>query len=246
MTDMRARPADLFEIADLREGYRKEAGCQIVRDSILPRGLADPYLVVVDGDIAGYAGIWNKHFPGRLTECFVSAEYRPRALEFLRALVRATGAMELEVQTNILDGRNLLDHSTSRSWVENLLFEEGAATQLRVPGVSFRLRREGDVGPPGEWVAEEADRVVGAGGWLTHYNPPYADLFMEVAEDSRGRGIGGYLVQELRRACTRAGQRAAARCDPANEASRRTLERGGLVRCGEIRAGTLDLTGVES
>ena len=57
MTALLARPADLVEIADLRERYRREAGCQIVRDSILPRGLAAPYPVAVDGDIAGYAGL---------------------------------------------------------------------------------------------------------------------------------------------------------------------------------------------
>lgn len=239
MTEIHARAADLVEIADLRERYRSEAGCQIVRDSILPRGLAAPYVVVVNGDIAGYAGIWREHFPGRLTECFVSAEHRTRELALVRALADASGAIELEVQSNIHDGRRLLDHATSRWWTENLLFAEGAETRLRVAGVTFRLREAQDLGPEGEWVVEADGQVVGAGGWLTHYNSPYVDLYMEVAEEWRGRGIGGYLVQELRRVCANAGHRAAARCDPTNEASKRTLERGGLVHSGEILAGIL-------
>jgi len=88
-------------------------------------------------------------------------------------------------------------------------------------------------------VVEKQGRVLGAGAWLTHYNPPYADLYMEVVESARGRGVGSYLVQELRRACSRASYKPAARCDPTNEASRRTLERGGLRPCGEILAGSL-------
>lgn len=41
-----ARSVGLEEVVSLRERYRDGAGYQIVRDSILPRGLADPYILI--------------------------------------------------------------------------------------------------------------------------------------------------------------------------------------------------------
>lgn len=79
------------------------------------------------------------------------------------------------------------------------------------------------------------------GGYLCHYNPPYADVHMEVEEAWRQRGIGAWFVQEVRRAALAAGKVPAARCDVTNLLSRRTLERGGLVCCGEIVEGSLRL-----
>ena len=37
-------------------------------------------------------------------------------------------------------------------------------------------------------VAALHGEVVGTGGFLLHYNPPFADLYMEVREDARRRG----------------------------------------------------------
>jgi len=105
---------------------------------------------------------------------------------------------------------------------------------------TFRARRARlpDIAE-GPWIVEEKGEVLGAGGLLTHYNPPYADLYMEVVNSARRRGVGSYLVQELRHVCAEQGLRPAARCDPKNHASRRTLERGGFKPCGEILAGAL-------
>jgi GNAT superfamily N-acetyltransferase len=242
--EIRARRADLSDVAELRGQYRSKARCQIVRDSILPRGLADPYLLEADGRVAGYAGVWNKHFLDRITELFVLPSFRRLAPVLVRSLSEASGARELEVQTNILDGRELLEECATRIRVENLLFETGPDTALDRPDLVFRRRGQDDVGPAGEWVVEKDGRVVAGGGWLTHYNPPHADLYLKVIEGVRGQGVGSYLVQELRRACEADGWAPAARCDPSNEASRRALLRGGLRPCGEILVGSLRTTEV--
>jgi GNAT superfamily N-acetyltransferase len=42
-------------------------------------------------------------------------------------------------------------------------------------------------------------RGVGERELFFHYNPPYGDVYMEVAEPFRRRGLGAYLVQELKR-----------------------------------------------
>ena len=122
---------------------------------------------------------------------------------------------------------------------ENLLFEDGPETFLTCPDAKFRARREGDAGPDGEWVVERGGDVIAAGGVLGHYNPPFADLYMAVEPRVRGDGVGSYLVQELRAACKESGAIPAARCDPGNTASRRTLVRGGMLECGRLVAGAL-------
>lgn len=93
--------------------------------------------------------------------------------------------------------------------------------------------------PIGEWGLDRAGRIVATGGLLFHYNPPYGDLFMEVAPDQRGRGLASYLVQELRRIGREGGHIPAARCDLSNAASRRALERGGMRACGQIVRGAI-------
>jgi GNAT superfamily N-acetyltransferase len=60
---------------------------------------------------------------------------------------------------------------------------------------------------------------------------------MEVAEPFRRRGLGSYLVQELKRVCYEAGKRPAARCNPTNEASRSTLQKAGFLPCGRLLTG---------
>jgi RimJ/RimL family protein N-acetyltransferase len=79
--------------------------------------------------------------------------------------------------------------------------------------------------------------VVATGGFLSHYNPPYGDIYMEVAEPFRRMGFGSYLIQELKRVCCEAGKKPAARCNPDNLASRRALEKAGLLPCGHFLVG---------
>ena len=131
--------------------------------------------------------------------------------------------------------------------VEHLLFADDMPTgpaidERSTEGLArarVRARRpEDDVRDPplagGEWVAEVDGRSVGAGGIMTHYNPPFGDLYMEVDADARGRGIGSCIVRELRAIAKAQGLEPAARCSPENEASRRTLLRGGMRQCGSL------------
>ena len=201
-----AQRTDFKNIAPLRELFRAEAGCQIVRDSILPRGLADPYRILVDGNVAGYGGVWNEHFPGRLMEFFVLPEHRGSAPHLFRSLVDVSGATHAEAQTNIALQHEMLLRHLTEPVTENLLFGDGPATNSPNPDFSFRPRAPEDTGPDGEWVAERAGEVVGAGGLLHHYNPPFADLFMEVVPPARRQGVGSFLVQELRRVCRESGK----------------------------------------
>ena len=74
---------------------------------------------------------------------------------------------------------------------------------------------------------------------LYHYNRPYGDIHMKIAEPFRRKGLGAYLVQELKAVCRVEGTVPAARCNVANLPSRKTLQRAGFVPCGNIVAGDL-------
>lgn len=238
MGTIRAEPTTLDEIRPLRERFVGAARCQIVRYSILPRGLADAWALSYGGATVGYAGVWNRHFPGRVTEFHVESTARERVPELLLTLMRRTGAHEIETQTNLPLAARTLNALGREIRVENFLFRAGESNSLVLPGALVRRRRPDDDAPEGEWVLELDGRGVAAGGFLTHYNAPWADLYYEVVPEARRRGVGSFLVQELRRLCEDAGHRAAARCDPANEASRRALVRGGMKPCGRLVVGS--------
>jgi GNAT superfamily N-acetyltransferase len=235
--DIQVRKTEFDEIAPLRELYRREAKCQIVRDSILKRGLADPFVILVDGSVAGYAGIWNGHFKGRLMEFQAQPQHQADTLPMFRELLAVSGAIHIEAQTNMPHMSDLLHEFATNISVENILFEDGPATNLSSPGTEFGRREADELGPEGDWVVRRKGKLVAAGGVREHYNPPYGDIYMKVISGERGQGIGSYLVQELRHVCYQIGRKPAARCDPDNEASRRTLQRGGLLPSGRLLAG---------
>ena len=91
--------------------------------------------------------------------------------------------------------------------------------------------------PVGDWGLECEGALVATGGFFTHYNPPFVDLYMEVAQPFSGRGYGSYLVQELRRLAREAGHVPAARCHTGNLASRGALQRGGMRQCARVVRG---------
>lgn len=233
------RPVEVDAIAPLRDEFRANANCQIVHDSILPRRLADVYLVTCAGEVAGYGGVWNKYFPNRVVEFYPLENHRERRGALFGAFVEVSGATELEAQTNMPMMLDLLEEFGSTPIVEKLLFEDGSATALACPKAIFRRRRPAESGPEGEWVVDLEGEIVAAGGVMTHYNPPYGDLYMEVRLENRRQGLGSFIVQELRRVCRESGLVPAARCDPDNTASRRALERGGMALCGSLLAASL-------
>jgi GNAT superfamily N-acetyltransferase len=231
---------DYEAIASMRSLYRNEADCQIVRDSILARGLANPYLILVDGRVAGYAGVWNRYFKNRVMEFHTLADRRAEASVMFRELLITSGATHIEAQTNMPLMHEMLNDFATDLTPEKLLFKENAATNLTCDGVRLRERRDRDAGPEGDWVVKRAGEVIGAGGVMFHYNPPFGDIYMEVIASARRQGVGSFLVQELRRICLRSGATPAARCDPNNRVSRKALERGGLALCGRLVTGTVD------
>lgn len=224
---------------------------QIVYDSLHTRkGWTESYLLELGGIAAGFGGVaiggpWD----GRPTvfEFHVRPEHRVRLFDLFEALLSASGARYFEVQTNE-PCLPIMLHTYGREIAsESIVFVDRFTTALPANGALFRCttpdaesreciaERQG--GP--EAVLEVDGAIVGKGGVLFHYNRPYGDLHMEIGEPFRRRGWGAYLVQELKRLAYQLGAVPAARCNTANVASRRTLQRAGFVPCAHLLVGTL-------
>lgn len=237
-------------VETLRDLYRAEANCQIVLDSALRRGLADPYLAKVDGAVAAYAGVWNERYEAykdRLTEFYTLPSVRGHALPIFREILAASRAKSIGTQTNLpLELLMLYDCATNIT-TEKILFHDAATTNLTCPGAVFRETRPEDSGRifahkvqgVGDWLLEVDGAIVATGGAAYHYNPPYGDIYMEVDEPHRRKGYGSFLVQELKRICYEAGKEPAARCNPDNFASRNTLQKAGLLPCARLLVGDI-------
>lgn len=237
--------AEYRDVEAMRELHRHEAHCQIIHDSFLPRGRAVPYVIHVEDHKAGYGAVWNN----RITEFYTLPNVRPLALPMFRALLAVSQATHVEAQTNLPLMLTLLYDCATNIIDEAILFHDVATTHLPCPNGKFRkilpeesaLIFEHYSEPVGDWGIEANGVIVATGGFLCHYNPPYGDIFMEVEASHRQQGLGSYLVQELKRVCYEAGKKPAARCNPDNLASRRTLQKAGFLPCGRLLAGEVKI-----
>lgn len=255
-----AQPSSYADVEEMRERYRAENPVQIVHDSALRRGIADAFLFRLDDQVVGYGGVWNKYHPRQVMELFLLPDHRAFELDACRRLIVASGSTHIEAQTNLPVLHRLLQALGQDVTTEAILFREpthpsgpspsSAARQAATeppPGMRFRPRTPADDGrifehlhePVGDFVIESDGVVIATGGYLCHYNPPYADLFMEVHAPHRRRGVGSYLVRQLRVEARRVGKVPAARCSPDNTASAATLTRAGLEPCGHLLSARL-------
>ncbi|HYN24110.1 MAG TPA: GNAT family N-acetyltransferase [Pyrinomonadaceae bacterium] len=239
------------EVLPLRTRYREEMNCQIVHDSIHRReGWTLSYLLDLGGITAGFGSIaiggpW-KDKP-TVFEFYVLPEHRSRAFVLFEAFLAASRAPFFEVQTNdALPTVMALTYGQDIG-TEKIVFHDRVTT-AHLPNAAILRRvtseeelrmsleqRQGG----GEWLLEVDGNVAATGGILFHYNRPYGDIYMEVTEPFRRRGLGSYLVQELKRVCYELGAIPCARCNTTNIASRRTLQRAGFVPVAHILIGSI-------
>ncbi len=245
------RATELREIEALREKYRREMNCQIIHDSIHARpGWTREFALHDDGALIGYgsvavAGPWRDNYA--LYELFVAPEHRMRTFEAFANLLPVCGAKIIETQSNGPLLATMLHAFAHNVRAESILFEDGFQTSIRPQGAGFRAVIEPDLGDlqrfeldeEARWVVTMNDEIAGAGGVLYHYNRPYGDVYMKIAEPFRKHGLGAYLVQELKAVCRAGGSVPAARCNVSNLPSRRTLQKAGFVPCGALIVGEL-------
>lgn len=241
------RKATYEEIKPLRNLYLKEQNCQIRYDSCHWRGWSDHYLFLLDENPVGYGavkGLEELKDRDTIFELFVLQPFRKSLTSFLEQLISVSNARFMESQTN--------DDLTTRCVYEKCrnirsdvyLFEDEFVPNLHIPGSIFRKRLAEDLvfgkkEAVDEYVLEIAGEIMAAGGFLLHYNEPFADLYMEVDKNHRGKGYASYILQEIKKACYLAGRYPAARCNVSNVASKASLLRSGFKIVGHMIKGTI-------
>jgi GNAT superfamily N-acetyltransferase len=251
--ELLARPVSVEEILPWRDLYRQEMNCQIIHDSLHSRqGWTQSYLLRVGEVTAGYGSIalggpW-KGKPA-LFEFYVAAQYRSRMFDLFSALLSASAPLTIEVQSNDPLLTVMLHAFADKVFSDSILFHDKLTTTHWVKGAHFRGATNEDapqiasseLDRDAKWVVASDGVVAAAGDILFHYNRPYGDIYMKVAERFQRRGIGSFLVQELKRVCYEQGSVPAARCNPKNIASRKTLQKAGFVPCGHILIGSVSV-----
>lgn len=247
---IRVNPTDLPALVPLRQLYRQEMNCQITKDSIHARpGWSLEYLLTIDNTPAAYASIaiagpW-KDKP-TVYEYFVLPDYRTRAFDLFTSFLDVTHPVAIDTQSNAPMLTVMLHTFAHNVTSESILFHDRITTHLPPPaGVTLRHPTPADnldLHPdqyPTHAVLELGHEIAATGGILFHYNPPYGDIYMDVRQPHRRRGLGAYLVQELKRIAREHNKIPAARCNVTNIPSRKTLQKAGFVPCGHILTGNL-------
>jgi len=238
--------SNLEEISHLRNLFLQENNFQIRYNACHERGWTDSYVVIYRGEKIGYGSIkGNANASDRDTvfEFYIAPSFRNLSPIAFLELVNASKAPFIECQSNDLLLTSLLYQYGQDINSNVVLFEDHFASDIKADGVLFRQRDEKDVvfehsaEPVGDYVLEANKQVVATGGFLLHYNMPFADLYMEVEEGHRKKGFGSFLIQELKRQCYLKGRVPAARCNRDNVASRATLTKAGFKIAGFMLLG---------
>ena len=243
--ELRAVRTSLKEIQTFRLLYLQEINAEVRYNACHERGWTDSYLLTANGLPVGYGSVKGQEIKGRDTvfELYMIPPFRSWANELFEALLGVSEVRLIECQTNdpVLPALMYAFASNIQSPV--ILFKEGSVTRYSIPGVIFRPRQDGDIlfehhhEPEGDYVLEMDGKIVASGGFLTHYNMPFADIYMEVTEGFKRRGLGSYIVQQVKRECYLAGRVPAARSNMENAASKATLLKAGLAIAGYMLMG---------
>jgi len=240
-------PTTLDRIELWRDMHRFEMNCQVVHDSIHDRpGLTQEYLLSVGDTPVGYGSVaiggpW-KDTP-TLYHVYVVPTHRQHLLDLYRRLVEVCGAVQITIQSNDPLATVMIHAFVTQATSNAILFHDRHVTALAPGGAIYRAATAAEAPDATaevlkyRGVVDVDSEVAATGGVLFHYNRPFGDIYMEVNEPFRRKGFGSFIVQELKRICYENGHIPAARCNPDNIASQRTLQKAGFVPCGHILTG---------
>jgi hypothetical protein len=241
---------DLKHILHLRALFLQECNFQVRYNACHERGWSDSYLINIDGVSIGYGSVKGKDDLTKreaIFEFYVMPAWWKNASAIFEKLIAVSGTTYIECQSNDLLLSSMLYEFGQNISSDVILFKDGPVTTLEIAGAIFRQRIpdehlfQHNHEPDGDYVLEVKGDIVATGGFLLHYNKPFADLYMEVREDQRQKGYGSLLIQELKKACFISGRVPAARCNITNKASKATLLKGGLEIAGYMLLGEIKI-----
>ncbi|MEO1260902.1 MAG: GNAT family N-acetyltransferase [Bacteroidota bacterium] len=246
----------LKTILPLRQLFLQENNIQIRYNACHERGWTHSYLIKLNNQKIGYGSVKGRedylNDRDAIFEFYIIPSFRKYSNLFFAELIKISQAKYLECQSNQNLLPDLLFEFSKNIYADTILFaDDGAGFKLELtpglPDVVFRKRKPGEIitgkkeGDMGAYILESKKEIMATGDFLTHYNFPFADLFMEVKKEFRGKGLGGYILQEIKKECYLAGRVPAARCNINNHASKATLLKAGFKVCGYMLVGELSL-----
>lgn len=246
-----ATATPLHEILSWRDLYRQEMQCQIIRNSLYSYAdWTQSYLLKFGSAAVGYGSIVvGGRWKGTRTvfEFYVAPQYRSHVFDLFAVFVSAAGVTAFEIQSNDILLSRLLPAWCPSPTSETIIFQDKHTTALPGNGTIIHRLFPDDIRkvfphhdqPVGDWVLEFDNRITATGGTSNHCNEPYKEIYVEVAAAYRRRGLGSYLVQELKRICYDNGHIPCARCNATDEASLKTIQKAGFVACAQILTGPL-------
>jgi hypothetical protein len=229
----------LNEIRELRMLFLQENKFQFVHDKCHYYGWSDDYLFLIDGIKAGYGCVWggnNRDDRDTIFEFYLEPPFRSFSNTFFSSLVDVSKASFVECQSNDHFMSAIVFEQAKNINAEAILFEDNNQTELFFPDIIFKRSGKLNSNPndSGEYILVKDGEVVANGGFMLNYNFPYADIYMEVNENFRGRGYCGLIVQELKKEIYAIGRVPAARCNIKNLMSKSCLQKAGFKPCGFI------------
>src|SRR3569833_824144 len=235
--DFRITKVNLKEILPLRALFLQENNFQVRYDACHERGWSDSYLISSGYTPIGYGSVKGKEDLSQrdaIFEFYLLPSYRDRTSVIFQQLIKASQAIFIECQSNSVLISSMLYEFAVKISSDVILFEDGPITTLDIPGAIFREWHEGDnifkhnSEPEGSHVLEIAGEVIATGGFLLHYNKPYADLYMEVRKDRRRKGYGSFLIQEKRKNKKKTKHKPTTQKKKTNKTTKTTKQKGGL------------------
>jgi len=237
---------NLQEILPLRSLFLQENNFQIRYNAQHERDWSDSYLITHNEEKIGYGAVAGKDkIPDRdsVFEFYIIPSFRKLASPAFLELIYASKASYIICQSNDLLLSSLLFEFAQNINADTILLQEDFTSSIYIENIIFRKRSDNDIvfehkaEPVGDYVLELNKEVVATGGFLLHYNIPFADLYMEVREDCRRKGFGSLLIQEIKKQCYLAGRVPSARTGLKNIASRKTLIKAGFKISGYMLLG---------
>ena len=239
----------LSTILPLRKKYLRENTFQIRYNACHERNWTDSYLLFVDNKIVGYGsvkGLERLSDRDTIFEFYIVPSKRISAKFLFKKLIQASGSKFVESQTNDLLTTGMLESVCVNIQKKMILFGEHVDTNINLKEVEFRPLKSGEEvfgkkeEDKGSFVLEVENQVVADAGYMCHYNPPYADVYMDVAQAHRKKGYGSYILQEVIKNSKAAEKIPAARCKMENAASRACLLKVGFKEVGHMLFGEID------
>jgi RimJ/RimL family protein N-acetyltransferase len=248
MGSLRIEKTGLHEISDLRKSFLEAGGFQFIHNKCHVYGWADVY-VFREGKVKiGYGSVWgkdNRQDRDTIFEFYLIPGYHHQASSIFSSFAQLCGAPFMECQTNDTLLAGMMFEHAEDIHAQSVLFEDDTETRLSVPGVTFNKHPYTTNHPDdrGGYVLEGDKQVMATGGFLLNYNHPFADIYMDVKEEFRQRGLGSLMVQELKKEIYKIQRVPAARCNIKNTISRATLVKAGFRLCGYLLEGKIKNAG---